>query len=98
MDWIVILFGASFLLSVASACAHELSKEGGTLDGVILCCCQIFPYYAGPLLFTGNRKICLASTRKDCARTVRGAIWFKMGPRRQLLHLVEYKIIIIIKI
>ena len=54
MDWVVILIGASFLLSVASACAHELSKEGGTLDGFILCCCQIFPYYLGPLLFTGH--------------------------------------------
>merc|ERR1711991_397938 len=55
MDWVVIHIGASFLCSVASACAHELSREGGgTLDGVILCCCQIFPYYFGPLLFTGH--------------------------------------------
>ena len=55
MDWIVIHIGASLFLSMASACAHELSKEdGGTFDGVILCCCQIFPYYLGPLLFTGH--------------------------------------------
>ena len=54
MDWVVIHIGAAFLLSVASACAHELSKGSGTLDGIILCCCQIFPYYVGPLLFTGH--------------------------------------------
>ena len=54
MDWIVIHIGASLFLSMASACAHELSKEDGTFDGVILNCCQIFPYYLGPLLFTGH--------------------------------------------
>jgi len=53
-DWVVVLFITAFVLTLASSYARTYNDGTENMNTFIINCCQIFPYYVSPLLFTGT--------------------------------------------
>ena len=53
-DWVVMLFITAFVLTLASSYARTYNDGTENMNTFIINCCQIFPYYVAPLLFTGT--------------------------------------------
>ena len=53
-DWYVVLFISAFVVTLASSFARTYNDGTENMNTFIINCCQIFPYYVSPLLFTGT--------------------------------------------
>ncbi len=53
-DWYVVLFISAFVVTLASSFARTYNDGTENMNTFIINCCQIFPYYVAPLLFTGT--------------------------------------------